>query len=880
MDDLLDLDWSTSSSQQQQTSSSTFTANKQLTSQQKQPKDAFADLLNFSSSTPPPPPPSSLNQQRLQQQQQTVFQPSPMSGLSPTNSTTTSNTSSPRLTHDISHRTATPPLPTSALQQQPLAPSPLIPSQSSSPSSSNTATQNPTSLEELLDPFAKSKSKSSGNVPLNTLRTQQTTGTMQEFGGNGPHSPWNFDLLSPGSANSVPTAAATVPTISPSTGTNQDSHIPLDPFDMDSLIQVTQTSQQPSATAIHGNDDDDDINPLGLLAEPVSKISSQEEMAFIPNDHAIKDDEEEFTRRSSVSSNHTPSPTNYSQQHQQHDALLAQLVDMGFGVEESQVALEASGNVDLQSAIDLIVQQTEAMRQKNESAPEPTKTPREANHGDDGQEPSFQQHKERLVSQASELGGYFYKNASLFVKSGKQKIAKAVEDYREQQTQQQQQQRQGRPKWMTADAGQVDGNEQDSNSTLEKFVDSDDDNDMGPLGNGDDEEQQMMERMEQERRHVEALRQKQQKEQQKQRQQKPVFRSRLLDDDDDEDHYVSPSRRRQQQSPRPSSSTTKPSTAVPQRHPSPPPPPPSRPVVEASSDQLSLATTHRQKGNELYKLGQFGDAEAAYTKAIDILPAGHYHLILLSNNRAMARLKTGHYKQCIEDCDVAFDMAAYVAGLAAGNVTSQDAIIINGRDHTIKALHRKSEALEHLEKYELALASYQELIKWEGTGNGKVNQALARCRKIVQGPPPPSSQAAPPKRKTTTTSATVSGNGKAVSAMRAQAAQQEADDAERLAKTDYVNDQLAKWKQGKEANLRALLATLDTLLWPEANWKPIQISELIQPKKCKINYLKAIGKVHPDKLSSTVTVEQRMIASGIFSTLNEAWDSFKTENNL
>ncbi|CAO3581766.1 unnamed protein product [Absidia cylindrospora] len=828
MDNLLDLNWSTSSSsQQQQTPSSTFTSNKQSASQQKQPKDAFADLLNFSSSPAKSstPPPTSLNQQRLQQQQQTTFQPSPMSRLSPTSSVTTSNTPSPSLTHnDTSHRGAIPP--TNTLQQQPLAPSPLIPSHPSSPSSSTTATKNTTTLEELLDPFANQ------NPSLLVTRTQQTTGTMHEFGGNGAHSPWNFNLLSPGFANSISTSTATVSTISPSTGTNQDSHIPLDPFDMDSLLQVTQTAQHSSATAIHSNDDDDDINPLGLLAEPVSKLPSQEETAFIPNDHDIKDEEEELTRRSSISSNRTPSPMHHHQQHQQRDALLAQLVDMGFGVEESQVALEASGNVDLQSAIDLIVQQTEAMRQKNESAPEPAKIPGEAIHGDDGSEPSFQQHKERLVSQASELGGYFYKNASLFVKSGKQKIAKAVEDYREQQTQQQQQQRHGRPKWMATDAEQVDGNELGNNSTLEKFVDSDDDNDMGSLGNRDDEEQQIMERMEQERHQVEALRQKQQKEQRQQRQQKPVFRSRLLDDDD-EDHYVSPSRRRQQQqqSPRPSSSTTQPATSTRQRQrpPSPPPPPPSRPVVEASSDQLAFATTHRQKGNELYKLGQFGDAEAAYTKAIDVLPTGHYHLILLSNNRAMARLKTGHYKQCIEDCDVAFDMAAYVAGSAAGNVTSQDAVIINGREHTIKALHRKSEALEHLEKYELALASYQELIKWEGTGNGKVNQALARCRKIVHGPPPLSTQMVPPKRKTPT----VSGNGKAVSAMRAQAAQQEADDAERLAKTDHVNDQLAKWKQGKEANLRALLATLDTLLWSEANWKPIQISELIQPKKCK-----------------------------------------------
>jgi len=84
--------------------------------------------------------------------------------------------------------------------------------------------------------------------------------------------------------------------------------------------------------------------------------------------------------------------------------------------------------------------------------------------------------------------------------------------------------------------------------------------------------------------------------------------------------------------------------------------------------------------------------------------------------------------------------------------------------------------------------------------------------------------------------------------MRAKAAEQEAEDAEKLEKTDDVNARLTAWKAGKEQNLRALLATLDTLLWPGAQWKGAQMSELINPKKCKITYMKAISKVHPDKV--------------------------------
>lgn len=34
------------------------------------------------------------------------------------------------------------------------------------------------------------------------------------------------------------------------------------------------------------------------------------------------------------------------------------------------------------------------------------------------------------------------------------------------------------------------------------------------------------------------------------------------------------------------------------------------------------------------------------------------------------------------------------------------------------------------------------------------------------------------------------------------------------------------------------------------------------------------------QLPQTATTEQKMIAGAVFSTLNEAWDKFKTENGL
>ncbi len=55
----------------------------------------------------------------------------------------------------------------------------------------------------------------------------------------------------------------------------------------------------------------------------------------------------------------------------------------------------------------------------------------------------------------------------------------------------------------------------------------------------------------------------------------------------------------------------------------------------------------------------------------------------------------------------------------------------------------------------------------------------------------------------------------------------------------------------KETNIRALLSSLDTILWDEMkkDWKPVNLSELITPNQVKIRYMKAIGKLHPDKVA-------------------------------
>jgi hypothetical protein len=76
------------------------------------------------------------------------------------------------------------------------------------------------------------------------------------------------------------------------------------------------------------------------------------------------------------------------------------------------------------------------------------------------------------------------------------------------------------------------------------------------------------------------------------------------------------------------------------------------------------------------------------------------------------------------------------------------------------------------------------------------------------------------------------------------------------------------------------LSSLDTVLWPELEWKNIGLGELILPGKVKLKYMRAVAKLHPDKLSRDTGVKEEMIAAAVFSTLNDAWEAFKIENGI
>ncbi|SPQ21805.1 36ad15cc-8b47-4cf8-9edc-f4f167822e3f [Thermothielavioides terrestris] len=207
------------------------------------------------------------------------------------------------------------------------------------------------------------------------------------------------------------------------------------------------------------------------------------------------------------------------------------------------------------------------------------------------------------------------------------------------------------------------------------------------------------------------------------------------------------------------------------------------------------------------------------------------------------------------------------------------------RDLYGKALSRKAEALEQMEKWADAAAVWQLCVE-AGLGGATAAAGRQRCQKALAPKPAPAprpastSPAALTTRPKATATPTSQKSSEAVQRLRAahKAAEKEGD--ERIALTDKVDARIAAWRDGKRDNLRALLSSLDSVLWEGSGWKKVGLHELVVPNKVKVVYMKAIAKTHPDKIAQDATTEVRMIAATVFSTLNEAWDKFKAENNI
>lgn len=295
------------------------------------------------------------------------------------------------------------------------------------------------------------------------------------------------------------------------------------------------------------------------------------------------------------------------------------------------------------------------------------------------------------------------------------------------------------------------------------------------------------------------------------------------------------------------------------------PKPPQRHIPPVSPSALSQSHTHRQRGTEAYKRGDYTTAHASYSSALSSLPEKHPIAIIILSNRAMTGLKVGEPKTAVADADLAIALIGPSRGEAETISLENSEAPKDMKEFYGKALIRKAEALEQMERWEEAAKVWREAVEL-GHGGSTSIAGRNRCEKAAginqpvkaaQAPRrPPPKNVAPPKKQSALDD--LSGrpamsnapSAEAVTRLReANAAADRADD-EKFALADHVDAKLTAWKGGKQDNLRALLGSLDTVLWPEAGWKKVGMSELVLPNKVKIVYMKGIAKVHPDKVRS------------------------------
>lgn len=535
----------------------------------------------------------------------------------------------------------------------------------------------------------------------------------------------------------------------------------------------------------------------------------------------------------------------------------------------------------------------------------------------------------RLLAQANLLGGNMFNRANALWSQGKTQVQKAMEERQRAAGGGEQQPDDGRPKWMR-DAERYE--REAASGALAKeppassggFRDGSDDEEDAPPPS-----RPPMSSSSSSRSRPPTDRQQATPSQPSAPIPAPLLSAKakiasLFGGDDEPTSYVSPNRRR----PTPSqglqpatatASSSRPRTPLQRASTSAaaPAPPPirKRELPPVSPTALASVASDREAGNALFKLGRFGEAEQLYTRAVDALPPTHLRVVPLLNNRATTRLKNGDSAGCVEDCarilvliagaDSAEALASYEPASDPAEALPADARDLAPLAGALgKALARRAAAWEAAERWTNARDDWDAVGRLAGKGSVAVTgiappartaalDGLRRCRKMVDlmsggggekaaslapgalasssgqsSSPRPPPGASKPKPKKPKPAAPIVQSGEALAALRSTTSAQEADDNLRAELKDTVDARLLAWKGGKEANLRALLASLENVLWPSLRWEKVGLHELVTDKQVKIRYTRAIGKVHPDKLAGA-SVEERMIANGVFGALNE-----------
>lgn len=308
-----------------------------------------------------------------------------------------------------------------------------------------------------------------------------------------------------------------------------------------------------------------------------------------------------------------------------------------------------------------------------------------------------------------------------------------------------------------------------------------------------------------------------------------------------------PSRPTPQSAPAPAATKPVQSKPIPVR------PKSTRQIPAITPAAIQTSTKQRLEGTAHFKRGDYAQAHTSYSSSLSAVPSTHPLAIVLLTNRALTALKTGEPKQAVTDADDAIKI------IGPGNGHGETVAVTgeNGQEESRdmrelygKALSRKAEALEQMEKWSDALGVWKLAVE-AGLGGATAIKGRQRCQTALTPKPKPVAKPAAPKpRPSAAASLQPQKDSEAVTRLREANEAAAKEDDEKFALTDKVDAKIAAWRDGKRDNLRGLIASLDQVLWEDSGWKKVGMHELVMANKVKISYMKAIAKTHPDKVST------------------------------
>ncbi|EMR10277.1 hypothetical protein PNEG_01541 [Pneumocystis murina B123] len=282
-------------------------------------------------------------------------------------------------------------------------------------------------------------------------------------------------------------------------------------------------------------------------------------------------------------------------------------------------------------------------------------------------------------------------------------------------------------------------------------------------------------------------------------------------------------------------------------------------------NQVNLNMKH---ASDAFNNGNYSKALELYSEFIKYLPSNHVLRILLLSNRSLCYLHMEKLELSLLDCDELLKLIENKRGFGK-NISSEKII----DDIWKRIIIRRSQCLQRLKGLGEAKGQQEEAINLNiddlMTLNSKNN-----CEKIL--------------KSDTLLDVDFSENSKNQNSI-SKPEKEPFEKVYNLLKFENEDKSLLynkvesfvnNWADGKENNIRALLSSLSNVLWDDLAWQNINMANLLSISQVKKAYIKAISKIHPDKLPITTSLEQKMIASSVFNTLNNAWSIFKTKNNI